>query len=141
MRLDFHVSNFNSFEFWVFFHFCLITQRYLALCDKLLLLQTNNGCKGDLGFEKGAAVVMCQKFDTLIKLLILLNIVVVVEWAPGSVPRAPHFLFQEPKGLPKNFLMQQPCLRTSCSEQWDKQVKCDVRCQFERPKAEYRVYL
>ena len=59
MRLDFHVSNFNSFEFWVFFQFCLITQRYLALCDKLLLLQTNNGCKGDLGFEKGAAVVMC----------------------------------------------------------------------------------
>ena len=38
MRLDFHVSNFNSFEFWVFFHFCLIMQRYLALCDKFIVV-------------------------------------------------------------------------------------------------------
>ena len=41
-----------------------------------------------------------------------INLKFVDQWAPRNMARAPNVLFQEPKGLPKKFLRQQPCTVT-----------------------------
>ena len=50
-----------------------------------------------------ATVVVCQKFDMFNKVADFFN------WAPENMAQAPNFLFQEPEGLPYNFLRQQAC--------------------------------
>ena len=46
------------------------------------------------------------------------------EWAPRNGARAPNFLLEEPKGLPENFLRQQPrVLNVQCYAQFQWSVR------------------
>ena len=89
LRLNFRVSNFNSCEFWVFFHFCLITHWVINCC--CCRQKLNNSCKGDFRFREVCS--SCHVLEVCHVNKVTDFVVVVVEWAPGNVPRAPNFLF------------------------------------------------